>query len=95
MLAFQVRPSAPPSFHGLVAEFETIDTGIAKFDLCFDLAETVTDKNAPAGMIGAVTYPTDIFDRATVTDTVKEFELILRNATTEIEEESSAYHPGH
>ncbi|MBZ6093488.1 amino acid adenylation domain-containing protein [Streptomyces olivaceus] len=66
MLAFQVRPALPPVLAGLDTRFEKVDTGIAKFDLCFDVAETFGPDEAPTGLEGSVSFPLDIFDEPTV-----------------------------
>lgn len=57
MLAFQVRPALPPVLAGLDTRFQQVDTGIAKFDLCFDVAETFGPDDAPTGLEGSVSFP--------------------------------------
>lgn len=78
MLAFQVRPTDPPAFGGAVTRFEPVDTGIAKFDLCFDVVETFGPDDVPAGLTGSITYPGDIFDLSTVAGFADELGSILR-----------------
>lgn len=83
MLAFQVRPTRPPALAGLETWFETVDTEIAKFDLCFEVVETFGGDGEPAGLEGFVSFATDIFDGSTVTGLVDELTFILRAAAIE------------
>ncbi|MFD7971064.1 amino acid adenylation domain-containing protein [Streptomyces clavifer] len=80
MLAFQVRPALPPVLAGLGTTFQKVDTGIAKFDLCFDVAETFGPDDAPTGLEGSISFPLDIFDESTVNRFAELLTHLLREA---------------
>ncbi|MFB6809233.1 amino acid adenylation domain-containing protein [Streptomyces sp. NPDC056387] len=64
MLAFQNNPTGSFDLTGLTVERQYQDTGVAKFDLSFAFREH--HEGAPEGILGAVEYATDLFDRGTV-----------------------------
>ncbi|MER5554702.1 amino acid adenylation domain-containing protein [Streptomyces sp. NPDC002793] len=80
MLAFQMRPALPPVLTGLDTRFQKVDTGIAKFDLCFDIAETFGPDDAPTGIEGSLSFPLDIFDESTVAGFAGLLTRLLREA---------------
>ena len=51
---------------GLVTSREPLTLATAKFDLSVSLTEGRADDSTPAGIDGVLTYPSDLFDRATV-----------------------------
>ncbi|MFJ1910212.1 condensation domain-containing protein, partial [Streptomyces sp. NPDC088156] len=65
MLAFQVEEAEPPQPAGLTARFAPVELGVAKFDLCFKVAERFAPDGSPAGMAGLLEYATDVFDPST------------------------------
>ncbi len=50
----------------LRGELIAVPTGTAKFDLSFDLTESMDDDGLPAGVGGYIEYSTDLFDKSTV-----------------------------
>jgi Condensation domain/Phosphopantetheine attachment site len=76
-LAFQVGRLDPPYFEGLDLEFQPLDFGITKFDLCFDMGEVFKPLGLPAGIVGWVDYAIDIFDESTVVALRDEFVAAL------------------
>nr|AGS49327.1 long-chain-fatty-acid--CoA ligase [uncultured bacterium esnapd2] len=53
------------SLPGLVTRRESVDAGVAKFDLSFFFDETHDADGEPAGLTGGLQYSTDLFDPAT------------------------------
>ncbi|MFJ9427342.1 amino acid adenylation domain-containing protein [Streptomyces sp. NPDC101249] len=82
MLAFQVRPALPPALTGLGTRFQHVDTGVAKFDLCFDIAETFGPDDAPTGLEGSLSFPLDIYDEATAARWAALLTRLLHRAPT-------------
>ncbi|WP_082468971.1 non-ribosomal peptide synthetase [Sciscionella sediminilitoris] len=72
MLAFQ--NFAPPrlDLEGLRVTAEPVDTGTAKFDLLFSLAEA-----ADGGLSGALEYSTDLFEETTARELAERFVRVL------------------
>ncbi|MER7715442.1 amino acid adenylation domain-containing protein [Streptomyces flaveolus] len=66
ILAVQNAPMGRFSLPGLDVATYAVDTGTAKFDLGVSLAEQFGPDGSPAGIVGAVEYATDLFDRSTV-----------------------------
>ncbi|MFC8988758.1 amino acid adenylation domain-containing protein [Streptomyces sp. NPDC056956] len=64
MLAFQNNPTGRFDLTGLTVERHHLDAGVAKFDLSFAFRER--HEGAHEGILGAVEYATDLFDRGTV-----------------------------
>ncbi|MDX3225296.1 amino acid adenylation domain-containing protein [Streptomyces sp. ME19-01-6] len=65
MLIFQNTPPADPALAGLTTTRQHVDTGVAKFDLSFGMAERYTADGAPDGLTGVLEYAADLFDEAT------------------------------
>ncbi|MEV6816736.1 amino acid adenylation domain-containing protein, partial [Micromonospora sp. NPDC051296] len=63
---------------GLDVNAAEADSGTAKFDLFLALEEQWATDGAPAGLVGALEYATDLFDRATAEAMVARFERVLR-----------------
>lgn len=54
-----------PEFPGLRATEWPVPSTTAKFDLVIDVEERLDEDGAPAGLVGALTYSTALFDAAT------------------------------
>ncbi|MBR7835038.1 amino acid adenylation domain-containing protein [Actinospica durhamensis] len=65
MLLFQNRDAGELDLAGVHAELEVIDFGIAKFDLSLNLGEQFAADGAPAGLVGALQFNADLFERDT------------------------------
>ncbi|WNM31472.1 amino acid adenylation domain-containing protein [Streptomyces sp. Li-HN-5-11] len=67
MLAFTGHTAEScPALPGLETVREGVETGAARFDLSFYLAEHRDDDGSPTGIEGVVEYSTDLFEPATV-----------------------------
>ncbi|MFG2944240.1 non-ribosomal peptide synthase/polyketide synthase [Streptomyces adustus] len=66
ILAVQNAPMGRFSLPGLDVSTYAVATGTAKFDLGVSLVEQFGPDGSPAGIVGAVEYATDLFDRSTV-----------------------------
>ncbi|MGW2179787.1 amino acid adenylation domain-containing protein, partial [Streptomyces sp. NPDC001732] len=77
MILFQNNAEADLELPGLKAGLEDIGSGVAKFDLDFDMAETYGPAGEPAGLEGLVEYATDLFDRSTVESIVDRLTRML------------------
>ena len=80
MLALQNNPEGRFDLPGLAVEPEGVETGIAKFDLSFDLAEQRAGDGSAAGLHGVIEYATDLFDRGTVAGLAERFVRLLEAA---------------
>ncbi|MGW4741691.1 amino acid adenylation domain-containing protein [Nocardia xishanensis] len=67
MLAFQNIGMAEFELPGLSASAVTADTDTALFDLQISVSDSYDSAGTPAGVGGAVTYASDLFDETTVT----------------------------
>ncbi len=65
-LVVQNTPGGDFDLPGLKAAGMAVPTGTSRLDLTFGLAETHGPDGAPAGIVGAVEYSADLFDRPTV-----------------------------
>ncbi|MDM7489118.1 amino acid adenylation domain-containing protein [Rhodococcus sp. CSLK01-03] len=63
---------------GVEAELDT-----AKFDLQFTFVEQFDESGAPAGMVGAVTYASDLFDESTVVGFGQRFVRVLESVVVD------------
>ncbi|WP_308271832.1 non-ribosomal peptide synthetase [Kitasatospora sp. SUK 42] len=66
MLAVQNAPGGDFDLPGLDVATYPVAAGTAKFDLGVSLAEQFGPDGSPAGIVGAVEYATDLFDRSSV-----------------------------
>ncbi|MFB7511378.1 AMP-binding protein, partial [Streptomyces broussonetiae] len=66
MLALQNAPGGDFDLPGLDVAAYPVAARTAKFDLGVSLAERFGPDGSPAGIVGAVEYATDLFDRSTV-----------------------------
>ncbi|MEV0282404.1 amino acid adenylation domain-containing protein, partial [Streptomyces sp. NPDC050610] len=62
---------------GLAVEGRRVSTGVAKFDLAFNLAEQLDADGAPSGLDGVIEYSADLFDRATAEGIAERFVRVL------------------
>ncbi|MFE7120179.1 amino acid adenylation domain-containing protein, partial [Streptomyces sp. NPDC057654] len=62
---------------GLAVEGRRVSTGVAKFDLAFNLAEQLDADGAPAGLDGVIEYSADLFDRTTAAGIAERFVRVL------------------
>jgi amino acid adenylation domain-containing protein/non-ribosomal peptide synthase protein (TIGR01720 family) len=70
---------------GVDAEIEQVATDTAKFDLLVDFGELTDDSGFPAGILGAVEYSSDLFDRITVERIADRLIRVLDTVTSEPE----------
>nr|WP_234019709.1 non-ribosomal peptide synthetase [Streptomyces sp. CNS654] len=66
MLVVQDNPTGGFELPGLEVSGEPVDIETAKVDLSVNVMERHTDSGAPAGIVGAMKYATDLFDRAMI-----------------------------
>jgi nonribosomal peptide synthetase DhbF len=66
MIVLQNNTRASFTLPGLTISNERADTGVARFDLSFDLYETTDAAGGAGGLNGVVYYSEDLFDRETV-----------------------------
>ncbi|MEU3085653.1 amino acid adenylation domain-containing protein, partial [Streptomyces massasporeus] len=78
MILFQNNAEADLNLPGLRAGLEDVGSGVAKFDLDFDMQEKHGPDGEAAGLSGLVEYATDLFDRSTVQDIVDRLARLLR-----------------
>ena len=91
MLAWQNLPAgtcAPSSAAGLtLGDLDVtqlaLNTGTARMDLSFSLAERWSEAGEPAGIGGAVEFRTDVFDAASIETLVGRFERVLTAMTAD------------
>ncbi|HEV2679590.1 MAG TPA: amino acid adenylation domain-containing protein, partial [Rhodanobacter sp.] len=77
MLVLQNMSRAALDLPGLQCSRQVFDMPIAKFDLCFDLAEQHDEHDEPAGLVGHLEYACDLFDDATAQVLVQRFIRVL------------------
>ncbi|MCX4825447.1 amino acid adenylation domain-containing protein [Streptomyces sp. NBC_01142] len=82
MLALQNNSGALVELPGLDVQFESVDSGSAKFDLAFEVTERCTPDGNSQGLVGSVEYALDLFDAPTVTALVRRLERFLADAVT-------------
>ncbi|MDQ0937556.1 non-ribosomal peptide synthase/polyketide synthase [Streptomyces turgidiscabies] len=68
---------------GLGVTLRPVVTGVSKLDLAFEIAERRDTEGAPAGLVGAAEYSTDLFDEGTVTALVDRFLRLLDALVTD------------
>ncbi|MFD7631850.1 amino acid adenylation domain-containing protein, partial [Streptomyces sp. NPDC059851] len=86
VLAVQNAPMGRFSLPGLDVTTYAVATGTAKFDLGVNLGERFGPDGSPAGIIGAVEYATDLFDRDTVAALARRWTLLLEAVTADPEQ---------
>ncbi|GJF31178.1 hypothetical protein KNE206_38780 [Kitasatospora sp. NE20-6] len=83
VLAVQNAPMGRFSLPGLDVATYAVATGTAKFDLGVSLVEQFGPDGSPAGIVGAVEYATDLFDRSTVDALARRWTLLLEAVTAD------------
>ncbi|MFE9325082.1 amino acid adenylation domain-containing protein [Nocardia sp. NPDC052278] len=83
MLGFQNVGRAEFELPGLSASAITADTDTALFDLQISVSDSYDATGAPAGISGAVTYASDLFDATTVTTIVDRLLRLLGALVTD------------
>ncbi|MHA7958668.1 non-ribosomal peptide synthase/polyketide synthase [Streptomyces sp. L500] len=79
-LALQNTPEAEFELAGLTArpQLDGVETGVARVDLTVNAIETFDETGAPAGLILAAEYATDLYDAATIDGFLDAFGTLLR-----------------
>ncbi|WP_316528536.1 non-ribosomal peptide synthase/polyketide synthase [Kitasatospora brasiliensis] len=85
ILAVQNAPMGRFSLPGMEVSTYAVATGTAKFDLGVSLVEQFGPDGNPAGIVGAVEYATDLFDRETVAALARRWTLLLEAVTADPE----------
>ncbi|MCK8675732.1 amino acid adenylation domain-containing protein, partial [Rhodococcus sp. HM1] len=80
MLAFQNNEAAHLELPGLTVDATEIATDTTKFDLHLLLSEVPGDDGGPVALSGALSYATDLFDRATAAAFADRFVRLLTAA---------------
>ncbi|WP_138996528.1 non-ribosomal peptide synthase/polyketide synthase [Rhodococcus zopfii] len=80
MLAFQNNEAAHLTLPGLSVDVAEIGTATTKFDLHLLLTEVPGDDGSPVALSGALSYATDLFDRATAAAFADRFVRLLTAA---------------
>ncbi|MFI0967599.1 non-ribosomal peptide synthase/polyketide synthase [Streptomyces sp. NPDC021080] len=83
ILAVQNAPMGRFSLPGLEVSTYAVATGTAKFDLGVSLVEQFAPDGSPAGIVGAVEYATDLFDRSTVAALAGRWTRLLEAVTAD------------
>ncbi len=65
MVAFRAEVDTGFEVAGLTGRVEPVDTGVARFDLRFELREYRTPSGEPAGIAGSLHYALDLYEAAT------------------------------
>ncbi|GAA1964836.1 hypothetical protein GCM10009754_41020 [Amycolatopsis minnesotensis] len=83
MLVFQNALREKVELPGLAASVDTLDIGVAKFDLTVDLHERTGADGTRDGIEGKLEYSTDLFDRATAELFVERLVRLLTDAAND------------
>ncbi|MGV9666679.1 amino acid adenylation domain-containing protein [Nocardia niigatensis] len=83
MLAFQNLDKAEFELPGLSVGGVTAETDTALFDLLVTMSDSYDSAGAPAGVSGAVTYASDLFDETTATTIAERLLRLLRALVTD------------
>ncbi|MFJ4986608.1 non-ribosomal peptide synthase/polyketide synthase [Streptomyces sp. NPDC088732] len=81
MLTLQNNTQATLDLPGLAIEALPTGDSPAKFDLDLQLNEHLTDDSKPAGLHGAITYATDLFDHHTAAALAERLTRVLHTVT--------------
>ncbi|MFH9729749.1 non-ribosomal peptide synthase/polyketide synthase [Streptomyces sp. NPDC017260] len=87
ILAVQNAPMGRFSLPGLDVATYAVDTKSAKFDLGVSLVEQFGSDGSPAGIVGAVEYATELFDRSTVAALAGRWTRLLEAVTADPDRE--------
>ncbi|MGW4246257.1 amino acid adenylation domain-containing protein, partial [Nocardia sp. NPDC004722] len=80
MLSFQEMSHGSMELPGLTVSADELEVDIAKFDLQWTLTEQRDLAGAPAGLSVVLSYATDLFDAATVTEFGQRYLRVLETA---------------
>ncbi|MET9567055.1 amino acid adenylation domain-containing protein [Streptomyces tauricus] len=83
MMAVQNVPQADVTLPGLVVDARPGEPNTAKLDLDFQVVELPDEAGAPGGMIGGLTYATDLFDHSTAETLVSRLLRVLDAVTAD------------
>ena len=83
MLVLQNQGEASLELSGLEVGFEAVAGSSAKFDLSLSLAERRGGDGSPAGLIGALEYASDLFERGSVEAIAARLVRLLEAAAAE------------
>ncbi|WP_432071309.1 amino acid adenylation domain-containing protein, partial [Streptomyces sp. AA1529] len=83
MLVVQDNPTGAFELPGLDVAGEPVDIETAKVDLSVNVLERHTGSGAPAGIVGAVKYATDLFDRSTVRGVLDRWTRLLEQVAAD------------
>ncbi|WP_344096030.1 amino acid adenylation domain-containing protein [Streptomyces stramineus] len=83
LLILQNNDKAAVELPGLRVGLEGVETGVAKFDLSFELEERLGGAGEPEGIDVSVEFATELFDRSTVEGIVDRLERLLRSAVAD------------
>ncbi|WP_431945103.1 non-ribosomal peptide synthase/polyketide synthase [Actinacidiphila sp. bgisy167] len=83
MLTLQNTGQAQLDLPGLTVDALPTGNGPAKFDLDLQLRERHTHDGTPAGLHGALTYATDLFDHDTAARVCERFNRVLETVTAD------------
>ncbi|WP_020699829.1 non-ribosomal peptide synthase/polyketide synthase [Streptomyces sp. AA1529] len=83
MLVVQDNPTGAFELPGLDVAGEPVDIETAKVDLSVNVLERHTGSGAPAGIVGAVKYATDLFDRCTVRGVLDRWTRLLEQVAAD------------
>ncbi|MER5638825.1 amino acid adenylation domain-containing protein [Kitasatospora sp. NPDC002227] len=85
LLAFQHEAGEEENLRldGLGTEFEPVDSAVSKFDLTLTVAERTDADGAPAGLLAALRYATDLFDRTTAERIAAQLHRLLAAAAAD------------
>ncbi|MFE3028706.1 amino acid adenylation domain-containing protein, partial [Nocardia tengchongensis] len=82
MLSFQEMSHGSMELPGLTVSADELEVDIAKFDLQWTLTEQRGLGGEPAGLSAVLSYATDLFDAATVTEFGQRFLRVLETAVS-------------
>ncbi|QES44575.1 hypothetical protein DEJ49_29470 [Streptomyces venezuelae] len=83
MLAFNNTPRADLKFGGLDASVRPADFHAARTDLALSLAERHGEDGSPDGILGSLTYRTDLFEQRTTAALVERLLRVLRTVVAD------------
>ncbi|BCK59131.1 hypothetical protein NWFMUON74_69030 [Nocardia wallacei] len=81
-LSFQNLRRTSLELPGLTVSEVDFDSRFSQFDLHLIVSDGYDESGAPAGLHGAITYATDLFDAATVERFAERYERLLREIAT-------------
>ncbi|MEU8874118.1 amino acid adenylation domain-containing protein [Streptomyces javensis] len=83
LLAVQNVPQAKVDLPGVEVDARPVVPTLAKFDLDFQVVEIFDDAGEPNGMLGGLTYATDLFDPGTAETLVSRLLRVLEAVTAD------------